>query len=464
MEYRVESDSLGEVKVPKNKYYGAQTARAVENFPIGEQKMPVEIIRAYGIIKKAAVLANYEQGLIDSEKRDYILRACDELITGKLDDHFPISLWQTGSGTQTNMNVNEVLANRISEIAGEELGSKKPVHPNDHLNMSQSSNDTFPTAMAVAVVRKSEIFLIPILKELELELSNKAEKYKDLPKVGRTHLMDATPITLGQEFDSFRAQLSEIMEMLKDSLKYLKRLAIGGTAVGTALNTKKGFDNLAVKYINAETEKDFRAAENKSAVISAHNNFVNFSGVLKTLAAFLMKLSNDIRWLASGPRCGIAEIKIPKNEPGSSIMPGKVNPTQAEALFQVAAQVMANDTAVNIGGGSGNFQLNTAKPLIIYNILQSISLIGDSVKSFNKRCLKGIEADKAKIKDYLEQCLMLVTALNPIIGYDKAAEIAQKAYREDISLKKAVVELGYLSAEEFEQYIDPAAMTKANLD
>lgn len=276
--------------------------------------------------------------------------------------------------------------------------------------------------------------------------------------------MDATPITLGQEFDSFRAQLGEILEILKDSLKYLKRLPIGGTAVGTALNTKKGFDKLAVKYINTETEKKFKAAENKSAGISAHNNFVNFSGVLKTLAAFLMKLANDIRWLASGPRCGIAEIKIPKNEPGSSIMPGKVNPTQAEALFQAAAQVMANDTAVNIGGSSGNFQLNTAKPLIIYNILQSINLIGDSVKSFQQRCLNGIEADEEKIKEYLEQCLMLVTALNPIIGYDKAAEIAQKAYQENISLKEAAVKLDYLSAEEFDKYIDPADMTEPNLD
>ncbi|ADQ14199.1 class II fumarate hydratase [Halanaerobium hydrogeniformans] len=464
MDYRYESDSLGEVKVPKDKYYGAQTARAVANFPIGEQKMPVEIIRAYGIIKKAAVLANHEQGLIDNEKKEYIIKACNELIAGKLDEHFPISLWQTGSGTQTNMNVNEVLANRISEIAGEKLGSKKPVHPNDHLNMSQSSNDTFPTAMAVAVVKKTKDYLIPILEELKAELSNKAKKYKDLPKVGRTHLMDATPITLGQEFDSFRAQLGEILEILKDSLKYLKRLPIGGTAVGTALNTKKGFDKLAVKYINTETEKKFKAAENKSAGISAHNNFVNFSGVLKTLAAFLMKLANDIRWLASGPRCGIAEIKIPKNEPGSSIMPGKVNPTQAEALFQAAAQVMANDTAVNIGGSSGNFQLNTAKPLIIYNILQSINLIGDSVKSFQQRCLNGIEADEEKIKEYLEQCLMLVTALNPIIGYDKAAEIAQKAYQENISLKEAAVKLDYLSAEEFDKYIDPADMTEPNLD
>lgn len=464
MEYRLERDSLGEVKVPKNKYYGAQTARAAANFPIGEQKMPLEIIRDYGIIKKAAGLANYEQGLIDQEKKEYIIKACDELIAGKLDEHFPISLWQTGSGTQTNMNVNEVLANRISEMAGEKLGSKKPVHPNDHLNMSQSTNDTFPTVMAVAVVKETEDFLIEILEELKQELKNKAEKYKDLAKVGRTHLMDATPITLGQEFDSFRAQLDESLEILKDSLKYLKRLPIGGTAVGTGLNSKKGFDNLAVKYINLETGKDFKAAENKSAGISAHNNFINFSGVLKTIAAFMMKLANDVRWLSSGPRCGIAEIKIPKNEPGSSIMPGKVNPTQAEALFQAAAQVMANDTAVNIGGSSGNFQLNTAKPLIIYNILQSIRLIGDSISSFNKRCLKGIEADQEQIKEYLERSLMLVTALNPIIGYDKAAEIAQKAYQENISLKEAAVQLDYLSAEEFEEYIDPAAMTEPNLD
>jgi fumarate hydratase class II len=464
MDYRLEEDSLGEVRVPENKLYGAQTARAVENFPIGEEKMPVEIIRAYGIVKKAAVLANHEQGLIGREKRDYILRAAEELINGDLDLHFPISLWQTGSGTQTNMNVNEVLANRISQLAGEELGSKSPVHPNDDVNMSQSSNDTFPTAMALAAVTKVEDFLLPILTELKAELDKKAEVYRDLVKVGRTHLMDATPITLGQEFAAFAAQLEDVIEMLNDSLKYLKKIPLGGTAVGTGLNTKAGFAEKAVKYINLETENNFAAAANKSAGIAAHDSFVNLSGVLKTAASFLMKLANDSRWLSSGPRCGIGELKVPKNEPGSSIMPGKVNPTQAEALFQAAAQVMANDTAVNIGGGSGNFQLNVAKPLIIYNILQSIRLLGDAVSSYNQRCLRGIKANEEQIQNYLEQSLMLVTALNPVIGYDQAAEIAQKAFREDLSLKEAAVKLGHLSAEEFEQYVDPKKMTEPNLD
>jgi fumarate hydratase class II len=463
MEYRIEKDSLGEVKVPADKLYGAQTARAVENFPIGEEKMPLEIIRAYGIVKKAAVLANHEQGLISREKRDYVLRAAEELIAGELDQHFPISLWQTGSGTQTNMNVNEVLANRISELAGEEPGSKKPVHPNDDVNMSQSSNDTFPTAMALAAVSRVEGFLLPIFEDLKEVLAEKAEKYADLVKVGRTHLMDATPITLGQEFAAYASQLSDITQMLKDSLKYLKKLPLGGTAVGTGLNTKAGFAEKAVKYINLETENNYTAAENKSAGIAAHDSFVNLSGVLKTAASFLMKLANDTRWLASGPRCGVGEINIPKNEPGSSIMPGKVNPTQAEALFQAAAQVMANDTAVNFGGGSGNFQLNVAKPLIIHNILQSIRLLGDAVSSYNQRCLKGIEANKDQIDSYLESCLMLVTALNPVIGYDKAAEIAQKAFREDSSLKDAAVSLGYLTAEEFEKHVDPKKMTEPNL-
>ena len=464
MDYRIENDSLGEVKVPADKLYGAQTARAVENFPIGEEKMPIEIVRAYGIVKKAAVLANHEQELINRSKRDYILRAADELIAGKLDQHFPISLWQTGSGTQTNMNVNEVIANRISQMAGKELGSKSPVHPNDDVNMSQSSNDTFPTAMAVAAVLKVEDFLLPIFEELKSELNSKAEKYSDLVKVGRTHLMDATPITLGQEFAAFKAQLEDIIEMLNDSLKYIKKVPLGGTAVGTGLNTKEGFAEKAVKYINLEIDKDFIPAGNKSAGLAAHDSFVNLSGVLKTAASFLMKLANDTRWLSSGPRCGIGEIKIPKNEPGSSIMPGKVNPTQAEALFQAAAQVMANDTAVNIGGGSGNFQLNVAKPLIIYNILQSVRLLGDAAQSYNKRCLSGIEANEDKIDEYLENSLMLVTALNPVIGYDKAAEIAQKAFKEKMSLKDAAVSLGYLNEEEFEKYVNPKKMTEANIE
>lgn len=463
MDYRIEKDSLGEVKVPEGKYYGAQTARAVENFPIGKDKMPLEVIHAYGIIKKAAAQANFEQGLLERVKRDYIIKASNELSTGKLDEHFPISVWQTGSGTQTNMNVNEVIANRISEMASEELGSKKPVHPNDDVNMSQSTNDTFPTAMAVASVLQVEDYLIPNLDDLEKELLNKAEEYKDLTKTGRTHLMDAVPITLGQELNAFAAQTAEVIEMLKDSLKYLKRLPIGGTVVGTGLNTRSGFDKLAVKYISIESGKTFEATANKAAKIAAHDNFVNLSGVLKTAAAFLMKLANDTRWLSSGPRCGIGEISLPKNEPGSSIMPGKVNPTQAEALFQAAAQVMGNDTAVNFGGASGNFQLNVSKPLIIYNILQSIKLLTDSISSFTMRCVSGIEANKEKIERYLDRSLMLVTALNPVIGYDKAAEIAQKAFKENISLKESAVKIGYLTAEEFDKYVNPEEMTEPNI-
>lgn len=463
MNYRIEKDSLGEVKVPENKLYGAQTARAVKNFPIGSEKMPLEIIKAYGIVKKAAALANYEDQLLAESSKNYIVKAAAELRAGKLDQHFPISLWQTGSGTQTNMNVNEVIANRISQLAGEKLGSKKPVHPNDDVNMSQSSNDSFPTAMALAVVLKTENKLLPVLENLAAELKAKAEKYQNLVKVGRTHLMDATPITFGQELEAFKAQVEDIIAMLKDSLVYLKKLPLGGTAVGTGLNSRESFSELAVKYINQETGENFKAAANKAAGIAAHDSFVNFSGVLKTAAAFLMKLANDTRWLASGPRCGIGEVKIPKNEPGSSIMPGKVNPTQAEALFQAAAQVMANDTAVNIGGGSGNFQLNTAKPLIIYNILQSLNLIIDSVGSYQKRCLAGLEADQEKMTEYLDNSLMLVTALNPVIGYDKAAEIAELAFKEELSLKEAALKLGYLSSQEFEKYISPAEMTKPNL-
>lgn len=463
LDYRIEKDSLGEVKVPKNSYYGAQTERARENFPIGKEKIPKEIIKAYAFIKKSAAAANYDLGLLDKIKRDYIIAAAEEITAGALDDNFPLSVWQTGSGTQTNMNVNEVISNRISELAGEEIGSKKPVHPNDHVNMSQSSNDTFPTAMSVAAVLKIEDELLPVLEDLISVLIKKADEFKDIIKVGRTHLMDATPIKLGQEFAAFAAQAEQSLAVIKDALKYIKYLPIGGTAVGTGLNTKSNFDKTIIKYLNKETGRKFKPMKSKSAGIAAHDSFVNLSGALKTSASFLMKLGNDIRWLSSGPRCGIGEIKIPKNEPGSSIMPGKVNPTQAEALVQVAVQVMANDTAVNIGGGSGNFQLNVCKPLIIYNILQSVTLLTDAVDSFNKRCLEGIEADNEKIENYLDQSLMLVTALNPVLGYDRAAEIAGKAYRENMTLKNAAVSLGYLTEEEFDSHIDPKKMTEPNL-
>ncbi|MGM0603165.1 MAG: class II fumarate hydratase [Bacillota bacterium] len=463
MDYRIERDSLGEVKVPDNKYYGAQTQRAYKNFPIGREKIPEEIIYAYAVIKKSAAEANYELGLLDKEKSDYIITAAEEIMTGKLDDNFPLSVWQTGSGTQTNMNVNEVISNRISELAGEEIGSKKPVHPNDHVNMSQSSNDTFPTAMAVAAALKIENDLFAVIENLISTLNGKIEEFKDIVKVGRTHLMDATPIKLSQEFAAFSAQAEQSLSVIKDAVKYIKYLPIGGTAVGTGLNTKADFDRTIIKYINKETELDFKPMSSKSAGIAAHDSFVNLSGALKTFASFLMKLANDIRWLSSGPRCGIGELKIPKNEPGSSIMPGKVNPTQAEALVQVSMQVMANDTAVNFGGGSGNFQLNVCKPLIIYNILQSITLLTDAVESFNIRCLKGIKANNKKIEEYLDQSLMLVTALNPVLGYDKSAEIAGKAFKENMTLKNAAVSLGYLTEEEFERYINPNKMTEPNL-
>ncbi len=463
LDYRIEKDSLGEVKVPRNRYYGAQTERARENFPIGKEKIPKEIINAYAVIKKSAAAANHDLGLLDKSKRDYIIKAAEEILAGALDDNFPLAVWQTGSGTQTNMNVNEVISNRISELAGEEIGSKKPVHPNDHVNMSQSSNDTFPTAMSLASVLKTEEKLLPVLENLISVLNKKADEFKDIVKVGRTHLMDATPIKLGQEFAAFEAQAEQSLAVIKDAVKYIKYLPIGGTAVGTGLNTKANFDKTIIKHINKETGVEFKPMKSKSAGIAAHDSFVNLSGALKTFASFLMKLGNDIRWLSSGPRCGIGEIKIPKNEPGSSIMPGKVNPTQAEALVQVAVQVMANDTAVNIGGGSGNFQLNVCKPLIIYNILQSITLLVDAVDSFTTRCLGGIEADNEKIENYLDQSLMLVTALNPVLGYDRAAEIAGKAYRENMTLKNAAISLGYLTEEEFDSYIDPEKMTEPNL-
>ena len=463
-EFRVEQDSLGEVKVPGDAYYGAQTERSRNNFPIGSEKIPAEVIQAYARIKLAAARANHELGRLSEAKLKLIGKVADEIITGKLDDHFPLVVWQTGSGTQTNMNINEVISNRASEIAGFEPGSHNPLHPNDDVNMSQSTNDTFPTAMALAAVFQVEDYLLPVLDELKHELDRKAELFSEIIKTGRTHLMDAVPITLGQEIGAFAAQAAEIMEMLEDSLKYLKRLPIGGTVVGTGLNTKKGFDKLAVKYINEQTEKNFTAAENKPARIAAHDAFVNLSGVLKSAAAFLMKLANDTRWLSSGPRCGIGEISLPKNEPGSSIMPGKINPTQAEALFQASAQVMGNDAAVNFGGSSGNFQLNVSKPLIIYNILNSIRLLADSTASYTERCLSGIEAETDKIEDYLERSLMLVTALNPVIGYDRAAEIAQKAFKEDKSLRESAVELGYLSAEEFDEHVNPEEMIEPNVE
>ncbi len=463
MEYRQEEDSLGQVRVPASAYYGAQTQRSRENFNIGQEKIPLQVIRAYGIIKKAAAKVNCQLGLLSREKQKLIDKACDELLAGKFDQEFPLVVWQTGSGTQTNMNVNEVISNRANELAGEKKGSKTPVHPNDDVNMSQSSNDTFPTAMSISAVRLIEEKLIPALIEVKQILEEKSKQFEKDVKVGRTHLMDATPVTLGQEFSGYKSQISHGIEALEKNLEHLKELALGATAVGTGLNTHRDYAEQVVKEINSLTGINFTSAPNKFEAIAAHDDLVKTSGALKTLAASLLKISNDIRWLASGPRCGLGEIELPVNEPGSSIMPGKVNPTQAEALIQVCIQVIGNDTAITVAGSQGNFELNVCKPVMIYNLLQSIELLADSCQSFANKCLKGIKVNKAQIEEYLKESLMLVTALNPIIGYDKAAEIANKAYGEDKTLKEAAVELGYLTAEEFEEAVKPGEMTEPGL-
>ncbi len=463
MEYRIEKDSLGEVKVPEDAYYGAQTRRSFENFKIGSEKIPGEVIRAFGIIKKAAALVNNELGLLENKKKDLIVQVCDELIAGKLDDQFPLVVWQTGSGTQTNMNVNEVISNRAIEIAGGELGSKTPIHPNDHVNMSQSSNDTFPTAMSIAAVQLIEDQLLPALEGLKDSLREKSEEFMEVVKTGRTHLMDATPITLGQEFSGYVSQLEHGIKVIYDILPHLKELALGGTAVGTGLNTHQEYAERVADEISGLTEIDFVTAPNKYESLAAHDDIVKASGALKTVAASLMKIANDIRWLSSGPRCGIGEIKIPTNEPGSSIMPGKVNPTQGEAVVQVCIQVMGNDTAINIAGASGNFELNVCKPVMITNLLQSICILADVCNSFNKKCVVGIEPNQERIEQNLKNSLMLVTALNPVIGYDKAAEIAKKAHQEKKTLKEAAVELGYLSGEEFDEAVSPKEMTEPGI-
>ncbi len=463
MSFRTESDSMGEIKVPSDKYYGAQTARSLENFKIGNEKMPPEIIRALGLIKKTAVLVNSELGLIADDKRDLIVKAAEEVIEGKLDDNFPLVIWQTGSGTQTNMNANEVISNRAIELSGGEIGSKKPVHPNDDVNKSQSSNDVFPTAMHLATIEEIHRRLIPAITNLRDTLKQKSESFKDIIKIGRTHLMDATPLTLGQEFSGYVTMLSNGLDRINGATKRIYQLAQGGTAVGTGINTHPDF---AVKFaakISELTGQPFVTAPNKFESLAAHDSMVEFSGVLKTLAASLMKIANDIRWMASGPRGGFAEIFIPANEPGSSIMPGKVNPTQCEAMTMVCAQVMGNDVAVNIGGASGNFELNVFKPMIIYNVLLSLRLIADSCDSFEKNCARGIEPNRAKIKEYLENSLMLVTALNPHIGYDNAAKIAKKAHADNCTLKEAAVALKLMTAEEFDQRVRPADMVKPNI-
>ena len=458
MATRTESDTMGKLEVPADAYYGAQTERSKMNFPIGEERMPTEIVRAFGVLKKAAALTNHSLGNLEADIKDLIVQAADEVIAGKLDDHFPLVVWQTGSGTQSNMNVNEVIANRAIQIAGGEMGSKSPVHPNDHVNRSQSSNDTFPTAMHIAAVEQIERHLLPRVKQLRETLHGKAEAYADIVKIGRTHLQDATPLTLGQAISGWVAQLDHAVAALKMSLTQLRELALGGTAVGTGLNTHPDYARHVAQQIAELTGFDFVSAPNKFAGLAAHDAFVFASGACKQLAAACMKIANDVRWLASGPRCGIGELLIPANEPGSSIMPGKVNPTQAEAMTMVCAQVMGNDAAIGFACSQGNFELNVFKPVIAYNLLQSVRLLGDACASFEERCARGLEPNRAVIEKNLKNSLMLVTALNPVIGYDKAAKIAKTAYEKGQTLKETAVELGFLSAEEFEAAVKPAEM------
>lgn len=458
MEYRIETDSMGEIKVPSDKYYGAQTARSLMNFKIGGERFPRELIRALGILKKAAALSNAELKMISQEKVELIVKAADEVIEGKLDEHFPLVVWQTGSGTQTNMNSNEVISNRAIEIAGGEMGSKTPVHPNDDVNKAQSSNDTFPTAMHIAAVEEVHRRLIPMVTKLRDALAKKSEEFKDIIKIGRTHLMDATPLTLGQEFSGYVQQLTNGLDRINGALPRLAELALGGTAVGTGLNTHKDFAVLSAKKISEITGLEFTTAPNKFEALAAHDAIVEFSGVLKTISASLHKIANDIRWMGSGPRSGLGELALPANEPGSSIMPGKVNPTQAEAITMVCAQVFGNDAAIGFAGASGNFELNVYKPVMIFNLLQSIRLISDSCESFTNNMVVGIKPNIDKIDELLRKSLMLVTALNPHIGYDNAAKVAKKAFNENTTLKEAVVDLGLLTAEEFDQKVKPEEM------
>ena len=458
MSFRKEKDSMGEMKIPSEKYWGAQTQRSLENFKIGDEHFPREFIKAYGIIKQTAAEVNAGFGVLDNKLADLIVKAAQEVIDGKLDGHFPLVVWQTGSGTQTNMNVNEVIANRAIELAGGELGSKDPIHPNDHVNKSQSTNDTFPTAVNVASATEINEQLLLKLSALRDVLSKKAKEFDSILKLGRTHLMDATPLTLGQEFSGYASQLDHAIKALESGLPHLYELAMGGTAVGTGLNSPAGFAEKSAEKIAEKTGFPFCTAENKFEAMGGHDAAVEMSGALSTLAVALNKIANDIRWLGSGPRGGLGEIILPSNEPGSSIMPGKVNPTQCEAVTMVAAQVMGNDTALKIACSSGNFELNVYRPVIAFTLLQSIRLLGDVCESFNKNCAMGIEPNLPGIDKNLENSLMLVTALTPHIGYDKAAEVAKKAHAENATLKDTIVELGYMSAEEFDEKVKPEDM------
>ncbi len=456
---RTESDSMGKIDVPTDRYYGAQTARSLIHFDIGKDTMPPELIRAFGILKKAAALVNQDLGKLSPEKAQLITRAADEVISGKLNDHFPLRIWQTGSGTQTNMNVNEVISNRAIEMAGGEMGSKKPIHPNDDVNMSQSSNDTFPTAMHIAAAAETARRLLPAVKKLRDALDDKAKEFADIVKIGRTHLQDATPLTLGQEFSGYVSLLDRDGARIAMALDGLYDLAIGGTAVGTGLNAHPEFAERAARKISELAGLPFRSHPNKFAALSAHDEIVFASGALKTLAASLMKIANDIRWLASGPRCGLGELKLPENEPGSSIMPGKVNPTQSEAVTMVAVQVMGNDAAIGFAGSQGNFELNVFKPVMIFNYLHSVELLADASNSFVDHCVTGIEADRAQIDHYVHNSLMLVTALTPKIGYDNAAMVAKAAHHAHITLREAALNLGLISAEDFDALVKPEDMT-----
>ena len=456
---RVERDTFGDLEVPADRYWGAQTQRSLINFPIGGERLPRPVVRALGIVKQAAARANAKLDNLEPEIAEAIARAAQDVIDGKLDDHFPLVVWQTGSGTQSNMNANEVISNRAIEILGGTLGSKDPVHPNDHCNRSQSSNDTFPTAMHIAVAEEMVHRLIPALEHLLKALEEKSETFRDIVKIGRTHLQDATPLTLGQEFSGYCAQVKNALRRVRDVLPALYQLAQGGTAVGTGINAKPGFAEQVAAEIAAIADLPFVTADNKFEALAAHDAMVEASGALNVIAAGLFKIANDIRLLGSGPRCGIGELKLPENEPGSSIMPGKVNPTQAEALTMVCTQVMGNHTTVTVAGSQGHFELNVFKPVIVYNVLQSIRLIADGARSFTDRCVTGIEADETRIADLLDRSLMLVTALAPEIGYDKAAEVAKHAHKKGLTLLEAALELGAVSEERFREVVRPELMT-----
>ena len=462
MKKRVEKDSIGSIYVPGDKYWGASTERSKKYFDIGEIKVRPVLIKSIALIKKSAAIVHKRDGLIEGKIANAIIKASQEIISGKLEDNFPLKVWQTGSGTQTNMNVNEVVSNRAIEIMGGKKGKKKPVHPNDHVNKSQSTNDVFPSAIHIAVAMETRNKLLPSLLLLSKELKKKVSKFKNIVKIGRTHLQDATPLTLGQEFSGYNNQVEEGISRIKNSLEEIYFLAQGGTAVGTGINTKKNFDKKIVKEIKKQSKINFKPAKNKFSALATHDAIVNFSGVLNTLAVSLTKIANDIRFLGSGPRAGYGELILPSNEPGSSIMPGKVNPTQSEAITMVCAKVMGNHSGITIAGSSGHFELNVFKPLIAENVLQSIDLLSDSIKNFTKYCVKGIKADKTKIKEYLDNSLMMVTALAPYIGYDNAATIAKKALKNNSKLKDEAIKSGLISEKEYNNIVDPKKLTKPN--